>query len=273
MNYDAIVFILNRGMHRGGGFFSLFFFLCNAYLRAKEEGVPFYIVHDEWTYTHTLGWHDYFTTLREWDHRGRALSTYHMALSEQRSYPLSMYVECIRDIFQLRPELVARANKIRDTLGSYTAVFVRRGDKCIEIPDCPVETIVPRVQDATTLFVQSDDYTVVEEFRSLLPNHRIVATVPPTKRGSYHNAQYRDRSTIRPNRDISWDLKTREAIQAETEEMLIGMYLCAHAEKCWTDDTSNVGRFLKLWAPSTTHVYTTDAEIDLAHVAHPAWGL
>ena len=271
MDYDSLVFVLNRGMHCGGGFFALFFFLCNAYLRANEEKVPFWIVHDDWTYAHTLGWHDYFTTLRQWDSKGRALLTYHMALAEQREYPLAKYVECIPELFQLRPELIARANAIRDSLGSYVAVFVRRGDKCIEIQDFPVERIVPHIQHATTLFVQTDDYTVVEEFRSLLPTHRIVATVPPTKRGSYHSAQYRDRSSIRPVRDPSWEQKDRNQIREETEEMLVGLYICSRASECWTDDTSNVGRFLKLWAPETTRLYTTDAEIDLSQVVHPAW--
>jgi len=273
MSSELILFELDRGMNNGGGFFSVFFFLCNAYLRAAQEKIPMFISHNDWTYTHTHGWHDYFTTLELSSLQSGGVRTRHMAVSEQREFPLAMYTECISAIFQLRPHLIENANRIIESLGPrYTAVFVRRGDKSRETKDISVDKIISTIHlDDSPLFVQSDDFTVVEEFRSRLPRHRIVSTVFPYKRGSYHSKQFRAECN-RKEKGSSWDAKTREEIRAETEEMLVGMYICAHATECWTDKTSNVGRFLALWSPDTTRIYPDGTRVNLTLTAHPAFG-
>jgi hypothetical protein len=54
--------------------------------------------------------------------------------------------------------------------------------------------------------------------------------------------------------------------------MLVGLFVCLAAEHCWTDDTSNVGRFLKLY-DDRVHVYPEDYRVDETLHAHPAWSL
>ena len=119
-------------------------------------------------------------------------------------------------------------------------------------------------KEDTVFFIQTDDYTVVEEAKALLPNHTIHSTVPPTKRGSYHSAGYKQ------NVAIPWELKTDKDARAETLEMMTGLFVCLQAEQCWTDDTSNVGRFLKLY-DDNVRIYPENYSVDESLHTHPAW--
>jgi hypothetical protein len=123
-----------------------------------------------------------------------------------------------------------------------------------------------KYDEHTTFFVQTDDYAVVEEMRECLPNHTIHSTVPPTKRGSYHSPKYKQ------NVAVPWTEKDPASARAETMEMLAGLFVCLEAEECWTDDTSNVGRFLKLYKDSV-HVYPEDYSVNKSLHAHPAWSI
>ena len=127
---DAIVFRLNGGLNNGGGFFSVFFFMCNAYLHARSLGLPFYIEHDRWPYTYNEGWHDYFLSLRvkpAFLHYKNIIKSAHMSQNVHPHFSMKEYADCIRDIFIVRPDLRYRINRVRQQLGSeYTAVFVRR---------------------------------------------------------------------------------------------------------------------------------------------------
>lgn len=268
---SSIVFVLDRGLNNGGGFFACFFFLCNAYLRAEDEKKSFCLSHESWTYTHNKGWHDYFTTLTTVDAvPPGSIVTRHMSLSEQRTFPLFRYSECIQRIFRLKPDLIARANAILASLGTFTGLFVRRGDKHRECPDTRLETLLPSIPDDIPLFVQTDDYSVIEELKAFRPSQKIVSTVPTTKRGSFHSTQFY-KECRREKKSRPWDQKTPEEIRTETEEMLIGLYICAQAPRCLTDSTSNVGRFLALWSPTTVVMYPNDRHVDLTLCAHPAW--
>ncbi len=104
--------------------------------------------------------------------------------------------------------------------------------------------------------------------RALLPNHRIHHTVQPHKRGSYHSIRYKQSVAI------PWTLKSPEEAYQETTEMLIGLSVCLAADQCWTDDTSNVGRFLKLIGDNDkVHIYPEDYAVDDLYHQHPAWNI
>lgn len=187
-------------------------------------------------------------------------------------YTLGEYREAIREIFVLNDRLQRAVSDVLQTLPpNYIAVFVRRGDKWLEVRNPPTTAdILKRIRydENTVFFVQTDDYTVVEEFRALIPN-RIVSTVPPTKRGSYHSIVFKHWCHQPDVQSI--EEKTPECMAQETDEMLVGLQVCALADECWTDATSNVGRFLRLYGKSV-HIYPDDIAISDSSTRHPAWG-
>jgi hypothetical protein len=245
------------------GFFATFFIMCNAYIASKKMGSPFYITHSHWSYTYDQGWHDYFVTLRHPPFIPRLRDPIKVGCDLARFYkpdfPLAEYSTCIRELFVLKPELLHRVSALVATLPSdYIAVFVRRGDKLAEEADyISFADIAQRIphSDTSTFFIQTDDYGVVEEAMRALPAARIVCTVPFTKRGSFH--------TVR---------RSPQQIREETEEMLIGLSVCLRSSSCWSDATSNVGRFLKLANPSV-HIYPEDFTVNPSYVMCPAWAI
>jgi hypothetical protein len=256
---NPIIFCLD---HKHG-FFALFFIMCNAYIASKKMRSSFYITHSHWYYAYNDGWHDYFTTLKKPPLIPRLIDPIRVGCDLGRFYkpdfPLQEYVTCIRELFKLKQELVTRVNVLVESMPSdYIAVFVRRGDKLKEeakyIPFIDILKCIPH-SETSTFFIQSDDYGVVEEAKNILPNANIISTVPSTKRGSFHYTQ-----------------RSRQQIREETEEMLVGLSVCLRSSSCWTDDTSNVGRFLKLSNPSV-HIYPEDYDVDLSYVMCPAWSI
>jgi FkbM family methyltransferase len=269
-----VVFELNSGLNNGGGFFAVFFFMCNAYIHAKKNNLEFSITNKGWPYGN---WNDYFTTLNHvvYDGLTNYIRCAHMELDVDKwKYPLEEYSIAIKDMFQLNSTLINRANKILESLGTnYKSIFVRRGDKVTECPNIPLADILSHIvyNETTKFFIQTDDYSVVEEFRNILPQNTIISTVPENKRGSYHSV--RIKSQLGKYELISLEEKSKEQKNIETEEMLVGLYVCANSNECWTDSTSNVGRFLKLYGGRNVHIYPEDIEININSYAHPAWSL
>ena len=244
------------------GFFSMVFRLCTAYLRVGSRlGVD----TSEWAHGR---WGQYFQTLHD-SSKGEQITMTSIG-PHLLEWTLGDYRRALHELLRLTPLLRWEVKRVLQEIGTpFTAVFVRRGDKVVsEAQFLPVSTIlswIPYTAD-TVFFIQTDDYTVIEEARECLPGHRIVSTVSPSKRGSYHSRRY--------TQDVSipWSEKSPEDARAETNEMLVGLFVCLAAEHCWTDDTSNVGRFLKLY-DNRVHVYPEDYRVDETLHAHPAWSL
>lgn len=245
------------------GFFCVIFHVCTAYL---EFGTSLLLDSSNWKYGR---WNEYFKTLSEGvGSPVFALGTLPLNVAK---WTLGDYRTALRTIFRPNARLRYEVKKVKERIGSpYIAIFVRRGDKIVsgEAEFVPMSDILSYIsyKDDTVFFIQTDDYTVVEEARALLPNHAIHCTVPPTKRGSYHSPKY--------NQSVSvpWTEKTDTDARAETLEMLTGLFVCLEAEQCWTDDTSNVGRFLKLY-DDRVRVYPEDYSVNESLHAHPAWSL
>lgn len=268
---SCVVFVLNSA----AGFYSIFFFMCRAYIHAKKMGIPFYIAHMRWPYTYQQGWHDYFTSLTLFDqskHRHtNAILCSHANMPGIPSYTLGEYVEAIREIYCLRPELLERVKTLRAQLGEdHVGLFVRRGDKLIwEAPYIPTTEIVAHLPPSAPIFLQTDDYTVVEEVQTLYPSRTILSTVPTSKRGSFHSRSHLNQAKPAAGTTPLLE-KSLAQIKEETEEMLVGLHVVLSAPQSWTDQTSNVGRFLKLAALETTHIYPVDTPVDLTAEVCPA---
>lgn len=253
------VFLLTMG----SGFFCVVFHLCTAYL---EYGSRLVVNSAKWKYGK---WNDYFCSLSEGGGI-RHIWLGNMELNVPK-WTMRDYRRVVRELLQPSAVLRYEIRKVKEKIGCpYTAIFVRRGDKIAsgEARFLPMSDILSHIsyKDDTVFFIQTDDYTVIEEARALLPNHVIHCTVPPTKRGSYHTPKFKQ------NVFVPWTEKTDADAQAETLEMLTGLFVCLGAEQCWSDDTSNVGRFLKLY-DDRVKIYPNDYSVDESYHGHPAWSI
>lgn len=262
---SAIVFELNNS----AGFYSVFLFMCEAYLMAQRYKYDFFISHKGWPYAFENGWHDYFDSLVMFNdsditNYDSVIRVSHLDMNPimedtattlegcnyRCEFTLNDYIRACHDIYKLKPSILKKAEDIIQSINEpYTSIFVRRGDKITSGETLYVSTaeIIRQIEcdNLNVLFIQTDDYSVVEEIGELLPNARIVSTVPFLKRGSFHISLY----GLNSDGKREW-----------TEEMLVGLYICMKASVCWTDDVSNVGRFLKLMGMNTTRVYSLDSE-------------
>jgi hypothetical protein len=249
---NAVVFQLSNA----GGFYSVFFFLCQAYIYAKANNLDFYITSTNWYYRFDKGWHDYLTSLNQWDPKfarkySQVLFTSHMQIPKG-DFKLQDYMQAIKEIYHLKPELEERANEILAKNPELISVFVRRGDKItygeapfIETPNL-LKLINMSKETSGTIFVQTDDYRVIVELEQELPNVKLIYTVPKTKFGSHSRI---------------WDKLPADERKIQTEEMLVGLQVCIKSRLLWTDFTSNVGRFLKLSNFDNTRIYASDRPI------------
>lgn len=280
---SAVVFALNTSC----GFFSIFFFLCKAYIYAKKNNLPFYIKEDKWAYDGGKGWHGYFTSLKLYsDNETTLQSKPPQQLWSHGSipltipkYPLSEYMDCIPEIFCLQPELAHTADQfVRNMGGDFLSIYVRRGDKHTETAFLREEDILKRIGFAeksyTHVFVQTDDYSVVERFCKLLPDCTIHSRIPTTKRGHYQSQQYLrnhlDKNPYKQDAIAFNDIQDKDRIHEDTIELLTSIVISSMAKECWVDTSSNVGRFLQLYSPLNTFPYTGKS-VDPKQCCDPYW--
>ncbi len=246
----AVVFVLANN----AGFFSTFFIMCKAYLYAKDKGYAFFIDHNNWQYTYQKGWHDYFTSLQPF-HPTQEFSSVEKYSHPQHSllpdYTVAQYRQAIKEIFVLKQEYQDKINKCKREIGStYTALYVRRGDKVngpykemelLTTADILAKTDIR--DDGRTIFVQTDDYGVLEEVQKAMPSCKLESLTAPTLRGSYLDATR---------------TATPEDKKKHTEELLISTGVVLGGSTIWTDVRSNVGRFHKLAEYDKTRLYPSE---------------
>ena len=261
------------------GFYSDALRMLMSYMVCKKEGKPFTIDSRDWIFTHDKGWHDYFTTLEEspvYD----TLPQINWDKSDDRQFTVAEYKNAMKEVFVYQPYFHELADKVSKELclgSDYTAVFVRRGDKLLgESVYIPTEAYVQLALStgASTVFVQTDDYRVVDEIRSMIrvqrPDIRVVTTCPAEKHGHFvfavetsevRTMQYQDQNGNKfiNNQNVEYLNATRrqkplmeftkEEIKAHVEEMIVGMILCQRSKNLVIDHTSNVGRYLHFTHP------------------------
>ncbi len=247
----AVIFDLNGT----GGFFATYFMLCTAYIYAKKHGYDFYLKISDWHYKHTQGWHDYMTSLKIWDPSYKydhiEECTHGKGVSDIRHFTFKDYEDASREIFIIKPEIMEQVNKYKEMLPKkYDCIYLRRGDKVAgalkEMDLLSTEDILNSTDlknNCKDLFVQTDDYTVVEELQQLLPDCKIHTLTKPDERGSSNLSLHNEGPDKRYN---------------ETVSLLVQMHVFAGGHNCWSDIRSNVGRMHKVMAYENVRLYPRD---------------
>jgi len=243
---EESVAIVNT-MHSIAGFFSQFFFTCRTYLYAKNNKFSHFIENNKWQYTYQKGWHDYFTSLKDFDgsQQYSTVKRYsaHNA-QDMPEYSIREYIECIKEIFILNDELKKRVEDYIATIGSeYTSLYVRRGDKITEMALIPIDDILSQtdiIDDGRSIFLQTDDYSVVGIIKDKFPSCKIFTLTSENSKGADNRKM------------LDW---TPEERKRETEELLVSVSVFVRAKKGWTYYLSNVGTFHKLFGYDNINLY------------------
>jgi mannosyltransferase OCH1-like enzyme len=237
-----IVFTLTNS----AGFGSMVNFLTQAYVQAKKNGGNFSIENNGWHYG---DWHDYFKSLKKANSSQNATRYKHASQIPKSS--IGDHHNAIKEIFVLNDDLAKAAEEFKKKMGApYKAVYVRRGDKTsgegkeMSPQDIPALLKATDIAPGDNLFVMSDDYDVVDEMKELLPEVKIFTMTAPESRGtSIHDLKKLDPSKMKEH----------------AKELFTSMEVFKGAEKSWADNRSNLGRFMKLAAPTTTILYPADS--------------
>ena len=261
---NTVVFTLTNN----AGFASVLGFLVQSYIYAKEKGYKFVLKDDGWNYTFKRGWHDYFKTLEDYnpsENYGHQENYKHASVDGIPKYTLGKYSEAMKEVFVLNDDLMARVKAFIDGIGGpFVSMYVRRGDKvnggfkemdAIDMGSLIKDTGIR----AGNVFVMTDDYSVVEEVKKLLPVCKIFTMTEPISRGA-------DAYVLRKNGP--------EERKKHGEELVTSIEVFNRGEKGWADNRSNLGRLLKIRGLDKIVLYPatdTSNNIPLDREVEPPW--
>jgi hypothetical protein len=236
----------------GAGFGSVFFFMIQAYIYAKKNGNDFRIKDDGWVYTYDKGWHDYFDSLDDYDPAVKYDEIRHSSHNKNHDIPdhtFQEYSDAVQEVFKPVRRIQDMAKRtIKSMNGPYVSIYVRRGDKVEgkynEMKAADLDTVIKATGiKSGNVFVMTDDYSVVEEIRILLPDCKVSTLTPPETKGSFHD-------TMKDG--------TAEKRKAHGEELFTSIEVFRHGARGWADGRSNMGRLLKLQDPAKVTLYPSD---------------
>jgi hypothetical protein len=245
---NAVVFTNDAG----AGFGSVFLFMIQAYIYAKKNGNDFRIKHDGWVYTYKKGWHDYFDSLDDYDPAVKydeIKYSSHNKNYEIPDYTFQEYSDAVQEVFKPNRLIQDMAKRtIKNMNGPYVSIYVRRGDKVkgthTEMEAADLDKVIKSTGiKSGNVFVMTDDYSVVEEIRILLPDCKVSTLTSPETKGSFHD-------DMRNN--------TAEEHRHHGEELFTSLEVFRHGTQGWADGRSNVGRLLKLRDPAKITLYPPD---------------
>jgi hypothetical protein len=252
--------------------------------------VTLYLNSAEWTFAHTLGWSDYFTTMAEKPES--PVPEIAIDREDIRLFTVAEYKQAIKELFDFQPHLLEKARNLQKELGldTYIAVFIRRGDKLLG------ESLFIHMQfyaksalekNPSTIFVQTDDYRAFLEFKYIIHainnTIRVLTTCPETKFGMFftpldiekarpafylhNNITYKFSNNIEY---LSTNLPqkplvdyTNAEMREHVEEMLVGIIVCQQAEYIVIDHMSNVSRFIHFSHPRGKEAILAIEDMDL----------
>jgi len=255
-----VVFDLNDTI----GFFSQFWFLCQAYIYAKINEYPFFVNSSNWNYKSEHGWHDYFKSLKEYKEDDIPKDIKRFAHQNNHgipTYKIIDYINAVKEIYILNDDISAKIRERVKEYGPYNSIYVRRGDKRVENPMNPIKEIVGLTDlkdDGTQLFVQTDDYGIIGELKAILPSVKMLSITSEEKKGA------------EAHHILMMDSKKR---REETENFLISIGIFLAGEKCWTDIRSNVGRFHKIADFKKVKYYPDNKDVDINKEVIPQYSI
>ena len=245
---NAVVFTNDAS----AGFGSVFFFMIQAYIYAKKNGNDFRIKDDGWVYTYDKGWHDYFDSLDDYDPAVKydeVKHTSHNKNDDIPDYTFQEYSDAIQEVFRPVRRIQDLAKRTINSMnGPYVSIYVRRGDKVegdhTEMEAADLDKVIASTGiKSGNVFVMTDDYSVVEEIRRLLPDCKVTTLTSPDTRGSFHD-------NMRNN--------TAEEQRQHGEELFSSLEVFRNGTRGWADGRSNMGRLLKLQDPAKVTLYRSD---------------
>jgi len=237
------------------GFGSVLGFMLQAYVYAKKNSYPFIIKEKNWNYTYEKGWHDYFESLQAYNPRlvyPNQQNFQHDQTNQLPNYTYKDYTDAMKEVYRPNEDICNAANEFIEKIGGpYYSIYVRRGDKTSgklkEMDAINLESLIKKtgIKDGN-VFVMSDDYSVVDEIKELLPNCNIF-TLTDSRNSGY---------LAERNRAESKGVKKRNA-----EELFTSMEVFHLGEKGWADNRSNLGRILKLRGQEKVALYPVNYSI------------
>lgn len=267
-------------LHESHGFFSCFHFMLNHIVYCKKNGINFDIQSDKWLYKYKDGWTDYFEpySLRF----NNMMQIIPMNIGHPQiieKYLIKDYKEVIPEVYRYNTKTANSIYTTKKSLGlldqEYDSIYIRRGDKLKDESkyykgDTYIEILIEKNPGTKVVFVQTDDYTSIEEIQAYIDtkslNITIKTTCKPEQRGMVvENVYLNMRSVIKENisyvksqgdyknktiEDMSPDEKYEHMI-----EILTGVDILANSNICVTDYQSNVARFVKLFHKHSENVY------------------
>jgi hypothetical protein len=275
-------------MGRESGFFSMFFFTLNHALYANENYLNFRINTEEWIYKYKDGWKDYFEPYEINEHTQifNVIKRYPNVLSD---YSIADYKRMISAMYRYNQQTTDYISDAKSRLnltdGSYDSIFVRRGDKISDEneyngPEKYIDALVFRNPSAKVVYVQTDDFTVIEEMRTHITKKQMTLEIKTlcdeTKKGELVFSNYKEEDNDNeesPSDKIVENMSTSE-IYKHTISMIAGIDLACNSNICVLDYESNIGRFIKLFHKNSANVFNLldpNNDIDYKKMICPAF--
>jgi hypothetical protein len=181
----------------------------------------------------------------------------------------------------------------------YGSIFIRRGDKIIsgeskyEQVDKYIELLLIKDPFIQCIYVQTDDYTVIEELNEYISIKKmdieIKTLCDEMQRGTIVANTFKDFDKHMRNKNVESDYieKNKEHITKSksvdemnpdeiynhTITMIAGVDIVCKSNTCVSDYQSNVGRFIKLFHNKSENVFSVDnpdSDIDYNKKVCPA---
>ena len=289
-------------LDRKSGFFSMLFFTFNHAIHANMNHQNFRIDTEKWLYKNKNGWTDYFEpyTIQNQVQIFPIVTMYPNTLAD---YTIADYKQIIPHIYRYNKatkEYIESTRRRINLPDVYDAFYIRRGDKIISGESEHVgiqryvDLLYTRNPHAKVVFIQTDDYGVIEEMMEYvqkLNRHLEIRTLcKKSERGTIVFTDCKNGGNTNPKGSKEKDYmlqnkahfeknKTVEELNpTEMYEHIITMitsieFVCK-SNICITDYQSNVGRFIKLFHTESSNVINVvepEKDVDYSKKICPAY--
>jgi len=303
--FDVNIGSIESVFDKCGGFFSLLGFKLNHYIYAKKHELDFTMSIDNWSYTISQGWTDYFKPIEIKYSKNTGKQHYkikdcHVILED---YPLEEYKKAIPEIYRYNDNTLDIINKKIIELGldtkEYSGIYIRRGDKLVDETNYTeanifVDKLFEKKPDCKTIFIQTDDYNSVLDIKKYVYNKlnkydiEILTLCPSTSFGSIANNDYYNKMINQSivdeenkkyinkiNNNLSKPISELNMAERylHTIELLTSIDILLHAQIVICDFDSNISRFIKLAHNFIDNVYDVHdrfQNLDLSKIICPS---